>query len=209
MLTSIMLMGAIPVVQCEGLLALDDLSAERTASGLLLQEFGTKRRGRLQRHLSISILKVGLPVGVEWVGVALDLNMTLGFDRFLYTDDLFASRWISQAPGLARLMGKGALGDPAPGFVRVAELGPAIEPSPDEAVEVRKRFATDAVAVVVRPAPQDGVERSDEVGRCGTGGLVTEGFDLRCDGVHTGLTRRNLQLGRFAIRSGIFADGLP
>jgi hypothetical protein len=98
MLTSIILMGAIPMMQFEGLLALDDLSAERTASCLLLQEFCTQCRGRLQCQLSISILKVGLPVGVEWVGVALDLNMTLGFDRFLYTDDLFAGRWISKAP---------------------------------------------------------------------------------------------------------------
>src|SRR5713101_3489651 len=202
-------MGAIPVVQFEGLLALDDLSADRTTSGLLLQEFCTKRRGRLQRHLSISILKVCLPAGVEWVGVTLDLDMTLGFNRLLETDDVFTSRWISKAPGLAPLMGKGALGDPAPGFVRVAELGPAIEPSPDEAVAVRNRVATDAVAVGVRPAPPDGVERSDEVGRCGTGGLVTEGFDLRCDGVHPGLTRRHLQLGRCAIRSGRCADGLP
>ena len=209
MLTSIILMGAIPVVQCEGLLALEDLSADRTASCLLLQEFCTKRRGRLQRQLSISILKVCLPVGVEWVGVALDLDMTLGFNRLLETDDVLTSRGISQAPGFAQLMGKVALGDPAPGFVRVAELGPAIEPSPDEAVELRTRFATDDVAVVVRPAPEDGVESSDELGRCGTGGLVTEGFDLRCDGVPTGLTRRNLQLGRLAIRSGIFAYGLP
>ena len=95
---SIILMGAIPVVQCEGLLALDDLSADRTASCLLLQEFRTKRRGRLQCHLSISGLKVDLPVGVEWVGIALDLNVTLGFDRLLEADDLFTSRWISKAP---------------------------------------------------------------------------------------------------------------
>ena len=98
MLTSIILMDAIPMVQFDGLLALDDLSADRTTSCLLLQEFCTQCRGRLQCQLSISILKVGLPVGVEWVGVALDLNMTLGFDRFLYTDDLFAGRWISKAP---------------------------------------------------------------------------------------------------------------
>src|SRR2546426_9377620 len=96
-LTSIILMDAIPVVQFEGLLALDDLSADRTTSGLLLQEFCTKRRGRLQRHLSISILKVCLPAGVEWVGVALDLDMTLGFNRLLETDDVFTSRWISRS----------------------------------------------------------------------------------------------------------------
>src|SRR5712691_2786165 len=98
MLTSIMLMGAIPVMPFEGLLALDDLSAERTASCLLLQEFCTKCRGRLQRQLSISILKVGLPVGVEGVGVALALDMTLGFHRLLETDEVCASRWISKAP---------------------------------------------------------------------------------------------------------------
>ena len=204
-----MLMGAIPVVQFEGLLALDDLSADRTTSGLLLQEFCTKRRGRHQRQLSISILKVCFPVGVEWVGVALDLDMTLGFNRLLETDDVFTSRWISKAPGLAPLMGKGALGDPASSFVRVAEFRPAIEASPDDTVELRKRLATDAVAVVVRPAPEDGVERINELGRCGTDGLVTAGFDLRCDGLHTGLTGCNLQLGRLALWSGMFADGLP
>ena len=91
-------MGAIPVMQFEGLLALDDLSADRTASCLLLQELCTKRRGRLQRQLSISILQVGLPVGVEWVGVAFDLDVTLGFDRLLYTKELFAGRWISKTP---------------------------------------------------------------------------------------------------------------
>src|SRR2546426_5045770 len=145
-LTSIILMDAIPVVQFEGLLALDDLSADRTTSGLLLQEFCTKRRGRLQRHLSISILKVGLPVGVEWVGVALDLDMTLGFNRLLETDEVCASCWIREAPGFARLMGKVARSDPASRFVRVAQLGPAIEPAPDEAVELRKRLATEDVA---------------------------------------------------------------
>ena len=35
-----MLMDAIPMMQCEGLFALDDLSADRTVSCLLLQEFG-------------------------------------------------------------------------------------------------------------------------------------------------------------------------
>ena len=82
-LTSIILMDAIPMVQFEGLLALDDLSADRTTSCLLLQEFCTKCRGRLQCQQSISLLKVSLPVRVEWIGLAFDLNMTLGFDRFL------------------------------------------------------------------------------------------------------------------------------
>ena len=91
-------MGAIPVMQGEGLLALDDLSAERTTSCLLLQELCTQCRGRLQCHLSSSTLEVNLPVGVEWGGIALDLHMTLGFDCFWYTDAPFPGRWISKAP---------------------------------------------------------------------------------------------------------------
>jgi len=209
MLTSILLMGAIPVVQCAGLLALDDLSAARTASCLLLQALCTTRRGRLQRPRSISILQGCLPVGVAWVGGALDLARTLGFHRLLETDEVLTSRGSSQAPGFAQVMGKGALGDPAPGGVRVAERGPAREPSPDEAVALRTRFATADVAGGVRPAPEDGVERSDALGRCGTGGVVTEGVDRRWDGVPTGLPRRHLQRGRLASRSGLFASGLP
>src|SRR5712692_7387734 len=106
-------------------------------------------------------------------------------------------------------MGKVALDDPASRFVRVAEFGPAVEPSPDETVQLCKRLATDDVAVVTRPAPEDRVECLDEVCRCLPGGLVTEGFDLRFDSLHTGLTGRNLQLGRCAMRSDIFAYGLP
>ena len=95
---SIILVVTIPVMQFEGLLALDNLSADRTASCLLLQELCTQCRGRLHCQLSISILKVNLPVGVEWVGVAFDLDVTLGFDRLLYTKELFAGRWISNTP---------------------------------------------------------------------------------------------------------------
>ena len=47
--SSVMLRPAIPVVQFEGLLALDDLSADRAVSWLLPQECCTKRRGPLQR----------------------------------------------------------------------------------------------------------------------------------------------------------------
>ena len=208
-LTSIMRMGAIPMRQCEGLLALEDLSAERTASCLLLQEWCTPCRGRLHCPLSISILTGGLPVGVEWVGVALDLHMTLGFDRCWSTDELCAGRWISQAPGCARLLGKGALDNPASRVVRVTECGPAREPSPDETIPWRTRLATEAVAVGVRPAPEDGVAWIDELCRCPAGGLLTEGCALRCDGLSTGLPGRNGPLGRFAMGSGIFAYGLP
>ena len=146
---------------------------------------------------------------VAWVGVALDLHMTLGFDGFLSTDKLFAGRWISQAPRCARLMGKGALDHPASRCVRVAEFGPAIESSPDKTLQLRTRLATADVAVGVCPAPEDGVQGIDALCRCPPGGLMTEGFDLRCDGLDTGFAGCDLQFGRFARRSGIFAYGLP
>ena len=47
--TLIMLVDTIPVMQFEGLLALEDLSADRAVPCLLPQECCTKRRGPLQR----------------------------------------------------------------------------------------------------------------------------------------------------------------
>ena len=123
--TWIILVVTIPVMQFEGFLALDALSTVGTASCLLPQECCTKRRGPLQRQVMISILEVRLPERIEWICAALDLDMTLGFDRCLYTEELFAGRRIGKAPGCARLMGKIALGDPASRFVRMAELGPS------------------------------------------------------------------------------------
>ena len=208
-LTSIILMDTISVMQFEGLLALDDLSADRTTSCLLPQECCTKRRGPLQRQVTVSILEVSLPERIEWIRVALDLDMTLGFDRCLYAEELFAGRRIGKAPGCARLMGKIALGDPASRFVRMAELGPSIESSPDETVEMRKRLTTDAVTMIVGPPSEERVQRIDELGRGGPCGVATEHFDFGSDGLHTGLAGCNLELGRFAVGADMFTDRLP
>lgn len=105
--------------------------------------------------MMISILEVSLPERIEWIRAALDLDMTLGFDRCLDTEELFAGRRSGTAPGFARLMGKIALGDPASRFVWMAELGPSIESSPDEPVEVRQRFTTDTVPMIVGPPSEE------------------------------------------------------
>ena len=146
---------------------------------------------------------------IEWIRVALDLDVTLGFDRCLDTEELFVGRRIGEAPGFARVMGKVARGDPAARFVRVAELGPSIEPSPDETIEVRKRLTTDAVPVIVGPTSEDGIQRIDELGRGGPCGVVTERFDFGGNGLHTGLAGCNLELSRFAVGAGMFTDRLP
>jgi len=103
----------------------------------------------------ISILEGSLPERIEWIRAALDLEMTLGFDRCLDTEELFAGRRSGKAPGCARVMGKRALGDPASRFVRMAELDPSRESSPDETVEVRKRFTTDTVPMIVGPPSEE------------------------------------------------------
>ena len=79
--TLIILVETIPVMQFEGVLAIDKLSTDRTASCRLPQECCTKRRGPLQRHVTVSILKGSLPERIAWMRVALALDMTLGVDR--------------------------------------------------------------------------------------------------------------------------------
>ena len=72
------------------------------------------------------MLAVRLPLWIARVGVALDLDVALRFDRLLPPNELLAARWISEPPGFAPLMGKVALGDPTASFLRVEVLGPSI-----------------------------------------------------------------------------------
>jgi len=207
--TLLILVDTIPVMQFEGFLAIDKLSTDRTASCLLPQECCTKRRGPLQRQVTVSILEGSLPERIEWIRVALDLDMTLGFDRCLYAEELLAGCRIGKAPGCPRLMGKVALGDPASRFVRMAEFGPSIESSPDETVEMRKRRTTDAVPMIVGPSSEERVQRIDALGRGGPSGAATERCDFGRDGLPTGLAGCHLELGRFAVGAAMFTDRLP
>ena len=84
---SVILVVAIPVMQFEVLLALDHLSTDGTKPLLLLQDLCTKCRGGPQRQLSVTVLEVRLPLWVERIGVALDLDMALRFDRLLHPDE--------------------------------------------------------------------------------------------------------------------------
>ena len=102
-------------------------------------------------------------LGIERVGVPLDLNVALRFDLLLYAQDLLAGRRISEPPGLSLPMGKVAVGDPAPGLVRMAALSPAIQAPPHEAVQLGEALATEDIAMIVRPATEEGVEGIDEL----------------------------------------------
>jgi hypothetical protein len=150
---SIILVVTIPVMECEGFLALDPLSANGTKSLLLVQALRTKCRGCPQCELSITVLEVRLPLWIERVGVALDLAVALRFDRLLHPNDLLAARWIGEPPGCAPLMGKGAWRDPTASFLRVAVLGPSIPPSPNKTLQFGACLGTDDVPMVIGPTP--------------------------------------------------------
>lgn len=148
----VILVVTIPMMQVQFLFDLDHLSAARAEPVLLSQQGCTKRRRRVQCQLAVAVLKIPLPDRVEGVGFALDLEIALRFDRLLHPDHLLAGERIGEAPSLSRLVGKVALGVPASGLVRMAALGPAIQPSPDKAVEPGEGLTTDHMAMIICPA---------------------------------------------------------
>ena len=99
------------------------------------------------------MLEVGLPARIKGVGLAFDLAVTLRGDRQLHPENLFPGSRIGKAPGRTWRVRKVALSDPTAGFLRVALFSPSVQPPPDEVVEVAKGLATDAMTVVVGPAP--------------------------------------------------------
>jgi hypothetical protein len=206
---SVILVVAIPVMQFEVLLALDHLSADGTQSCLLVQDLRTKYRGCPQSALSIMVLEVRLPLRIERVGVALDLDVALRCNRLLHPDALEPARGIGEPPGFARLMGEITAGDPTAGFIRVPLLGPSIQLPPDKTVQSGEGFGTQNVSMVIRPTPQHGVEPLDEPGRGGTDSLLTQGLHPRFDALETAFAGCDLQLGRFAITACMLTQGLP
>ena len=207
--TLIMLVDTIPVMQGEGCLALDALSTEGTAACLLPPECCTKRRGPVPRQVTLAVLAGSLPERIAWMRVALALTMTLGCDRCLYTEAVCAGRRLSQAPGVARLLGTRALGDPASRCVWMAERGPAIASSPDATVELRPRLPPDAVTMRVGPPSAERMQRLAAWGRGGPCGVAPERCDLGREGLHPGRAGGHLALGRLAVGADLCADRLP
>ena len=199
---------AISMMPFERLIVLEHLLAAGATPRLLLQDFGTTCRRRLERQLSLAVLNIRFPLGVEGVSVALDLNIPLLCKHLLHADDLCAGGRVGNAPRLPRAVGEVTRREPATGVVWVTACSPSIQPSPDEAVKCRKRLATDDVVVVVCPPPPHGVQGIDEVLRRGPRSLFTEGLDLGCDGLEAGLAGSNLPLGPLAVAPCMFTPGL-
>ena len=148
----VILVVTIPMMQVQFLFDLYHLPADRAEPGLLFQEHSTKRRRRAQRQCAVAVLKVPLPDRIEGVGFAFDLEIALRFDHLLHPDHLLAGERVGEAPSLSRLVGKVALSVPASSLVRMAALGPAIQPPPDKAVEPGEGLATDHMAMIICPA---------------------------------------------------------
>jgi len=190
-----MLVVTIPMMQLDFLFDLDHLPTTRAEPVLLSQDLSTKRRRCPQRQLPVAVLEVRLPFGIERIGCALDLEVALRADCLPHPDELLTGSRISEPPRLSLAMGKVAVGDPAPGLVRVPALGPALHSLPDKGVELGEGLATDTMAMIVRPAPQDGGEGLDEPCWRGAPDLLTEGPNLVLEGLEARLTRSDLQLG--------------
>ena len=205
----LILVLAIPVMPFESLLARDHLAADGAKPVLLVQDVGATWRRRWPRQLSVTVLEVRLPGGIAWMGVPLDLQMTLRFDGLLRAEDLCAGVWLGNPPRLPHVMGKGAGCAPASGVVGVAPFGPSAQPPPHEAIELGESCATDDVAVIVRPASYDGVEGTDELRWRAARPVLAKGLDPGVDGLETGLARDHLERGRFALGPRVCAQGLP
>jgi hypothetical protein len=140
------LLSALPLMPLDFFFDLDHLPTARAAPVLLSQDHSTKRRRRTQRPPRVAGTEVHLPVRIERVGCALDLEGALGLAALPYSEDLLAGGRIGAAPPLPRLVGTGAVGEPAPGLIWVAVLGPAKQPPPPEVVQPEGGLATDGVA---------------------------------------------------------------
>ena len=159
--------------------------------------------------MPLTVLKVCLPFASERVSIPLDLDMALRFDRFPTPDEWFTGARGRKSPRLSRSMGKVTRCDPASGLVRVAQFGPPEKSSPDKAIELGEGLATEAVAMIIRPAAQDGVKPVDEFFRRDARSLLTEGFHLAFDGPKTGRARCDLEFGRFAMGPFVFTQSVP
>jgi hypothetical protein len=144
---------AIPVRPCEVCPALAPLSAGGTLPLLLVQDLGTNCRGGPQGWLSIMVWKVRLPLRIARGGVALAREVALRFDRLLHPAALFAARWVGAPPGFTRLLGQIACRNPPASFIRVAGLGPSLQPSPHKTVQCGACLSTDDVPMGVCPPP--------------------------------------------------------
>ncbi len=153
----VMLVVAIPMMQFNFLFDLHHLPTAWAEPVLVSQDRSTKGRRRPQRQLPVAVLEVRLPGGIKRIGRTLDLEVALRLDCLPHPEQLRAGSRIGKPPRFSRAMGKVAISDPAPGFVRVPALGPAIHPLPDKIVELGEGLATDDVAMIVRPTPQEGV----------------------------------------------------
>ena len=205
----VILVVPIPMMQLDFFFDLDHLPTAQAYPVLLSQDLSTKRRRRMQRQSAVAILEVGLPGGVKRIGLAFDLEIALRFDCLPHSEQLLAGDRIREAPLFSRLRRKVAINEPAPGFARVTALGPAIHSLPDKIVELGEALTTDTMPMIVRPTPEQGGEGIDELLWRGTCGLLTEGTDLGREGLKAGLAGSNPQLGRFAVRALMFAQGLP
>ena len=199
---------AIPMVQYEFLIVLRHLLTNR-ADSILHSVYSCHESGCAGLNLLfIAILKVLLPLRIEWVGRRLYFDMPLPLDQLPNLDQTCACVGVGKSPALSLFTQKVALGDPASGFVGMAAFAPSVDSPTDKTVDFAERLSTDYMPMIVRPAAQYGVEFVDEFRWCRTFMAFAQGSYFLFDRLETGSTRRDLQFACFAVSPFVFPDGL-
>lgn len=96
-----------------------------------------------------------------------------------------------------------------PGLVRMAACGPALQAPPHEAVKLGQALTTEDMAMVIRPAAEEGVEGSDELLWSSTRGLFAAGADLGREGLEAGRAGVIRSLAGFLLRRSCLRKGCP
>ena len=125
-------------------------------------------------HLYVqSLFKVGFPLWVVGVGLCSDFAVTadgnpggpdeVDGDRFA----VVVCTVTKEAPSVLRRRAKVFLHNPFSGFVAMSPFGPTPEGVEDVRVYPTEHLLADYVAVIIGPAPDDGVELVNQVAGCG------------------------------------------
>ncbi len=109
---------------------------------------------KLFRHLPlVPFGEVLIPSFVERIGFCLDLDVPFVFDGTGYPDEPLSVGSICKYPPLALPVDKVAVGNPLTGLVGMPSPAPAKDTIPNVTVELGEALGTDAVAMIVGPAP--------------------------------------------------------
>jgi len=150
----------IDVVHFDSVVMLEELSTTPTATLLCFKQLGQPRTGTRMPSLSATPVH---PIPI--VGAAVALNLDMPFDGHLTmgvkVDGVAAGGRCGKGTTAADPMPV-PLDDPSNGFAGMPSMCPVAELDPDQVIQSCISDLTDPNAVVIRPAPNFGIELPDQ-----------------------------------------------